>query len=83
MKNYLVIGEKWVRAIVFADEQGADRYIKKNCANIEYKCYSEAEFNEVYAQTEQRIMEYGVNDYWAKSLIIICRDAQGNRLSNC
>jgi hypothetical protein len=83
MKNYLVMGEKWVRAIVFADEQGADRYVEKNCANIEYKRYSEAEFNEAYAQTEQRVMEYGVNDYWAKALIIICRDAQGNRLSDC
>lgn len=83
MKNYLVVGEKWVRAIVFADEQCADRYIEKNCANIRYTCYSEAEFHEAYAQAELRVMEYGVNDYFAKALIVICCDAQGNRLSDC
>jgi hypothetical protein len=75
MKNYLVIGEKWVRAIVFADEQCADFYIEKNCANVAYKRYSEAEFNEVYAEAELSVMEYGINDYWAKALIIIGGDA--------
>jgi hypothetical protein len=83
MKNYLLIGEKWVRAIVFADEQAADLYIEKNCENVEYKRYSEAEFNEVYDQAELRVMEYGVNEYLAKALIIVCRDAKGNRISDC
>jgi hypothetical protein len=83
MKNYLVMGEKWVRAIVFADEQCADRYIGKNCANINYQRYSEAEFYAEYANAELRVLEYGVNDYLAKALIVICRDGQGNHLSDC
>lgn len=83
MKNYLVVGEKWLRAIVFADEQCADRYIEKNCTNIDYQRYSEEEFYQVYAEAELRIMEYGVNDYFAQTLIVICRDAAGNTLSDC
>lgn len=83
MKNYLVIGEKWVRAIVFSDEMGAELYIAKNCAGIEYQRYSEAEFNETYADADMREMEYGVNDYMARRLIVICHDRQGNRLSDC
>ncbi|HRJ51567.1 MAG TPA: hypothetical protein PLE99_02280 [Candidatus Thiothrix moscowensis] len=83
MKNYLVMGEKWVRAIVFADEQCADRYIEKNCTNISYQRYSAEEFNAAYADAELRVMEYGVNDYMARALIVICRDAKGNRLSDC
>ncbi len=83
MKNYLVIGEKWVRALVFTDETGAERYIEKNCAGIEYQRYSEAEFNEIYADADMREMEYGINEYMARCLIIICQDGQGNRLSDC
>ena len=83
MKNYLVIGEKWVRAIVFLDEQCANYYIEKKCTNINYQQYSESEFNEIYAHSEQRVMEYGLNDYMAQKLIVICRDAQGNKVSDC
>lgn len=83
MKNYLVMGEKWVRAIVFADEACADRYIEKNCTNVNYLRYSEAEFNAAYADADLRVMEYGVNDYMARALIVICCDAKGTRLSDC
>ena len=34
MKNYVLIGDKWKRAIVFTDEHYADLYIAKNCPDI-------------------------------------------------
>lgn len=83
MKNYLVLGEKWVRAIVFADEQCVDYFIEKNCVKSGYERYSEEEFNRVYAGFKMKVMEYGVNDYFARSLIVICQDTEGHRLSDC
>ncbi len=71
MKNYLVLGEKWVRAMVFADEADANDYTEKNCAHIPYQRYSEAEFKRIYVNSGKHRLEYK-NDYrQAVPLIII------------
>ncbi len=71
MKNYLVLGEKWKRAIVFWNEQYANHYIERNCLDIPYQKYSEAEFHAHFAEVHKKYMEYGPNHYMAQSLILL------------
>ena len=71
MKNYVVIGEKWNRAIVFLNELYANSYIEENCKNIDYETYSEAEFYGWYANTNKKVLAYGPNYYMAQTLIIL------------
>lgn len=71
MKNYLVIGEKWKRAIVFWNEYYTDHYIARNCADLAYQKYSEAEFHAIFADTHKQYKEYGPNYYMAQSLILL------------
>ena len=71
MKNYVVLGEKWLRAMVFANDAGADGYTEKNCTNIRYQRYSEAEFRNAYAHANMRLLKYGANGHMAQALIII------------
>ena len=70
MKNYVVIGEMWKRAIVFLDESYADLYISRNCHGVFCRKYSEAEFNERFGKIAKTVQEYGVNAYNAQTLII-------------
>ncbi|HPE60931.1 MAG TPA: hypothetical protein PLB10_11400 [Thiolinea sp.] len=71
MKNYVVLGEKWLRAMVFANDAGADSYTERNCTNIRYQRYSEAEFSQLYAHADMRTLKYGANDAMAQALIVI------------
>lgn len=71
MKNYVVIGEKWKRAIVFTDETYADYYIAKNCPDVCCEKYSEADFNARFALHATKVLEYGLNEYNAQVLITI------------
>lgn len=74
MKNYVVIGEMWKRAIVFLDEGCADLYISKNCHGVFCRKYSEADFNEQFGKIAKTIQEYGANSYNAQALIIFNSD---------
>ncbi len=74
MKNYVVIGDMWKRAIVFLDENYADLYISKNCEGVFCRKYSEQEFNERYGKIAKTIQEYGLNVYNAQQLIILSSD---------
>ncbi len=74
MKNYVVIGEMWKRAIVFRDEQYADFYINKNCNGIFCRKYSESEFDERFGKMAKTVQEYGLNAYGAHHLIILNGD---------
>lgn len=71
MKNYVVIGEKWKRAIVFTSEYYADVYITKNCAGVCCHKYTAADFNAQFGNYANKLLEYGVNAYNAQMLIII------------
>ncbi|WML89845.1 hypothetical protein [Thiothrix lacustris] len=71
MKNYVVIGEKWKRAIVFTDEHYADLYITKNCIAVCCTKYSAADFEAQFGQHAKKVLEYGLNDYNAQILITI------------
>ncbi|OQX07699.1 MAG: hypothetical protein BWK73_27330 [Thiothrix lacustris] len=71
MKNYVVIGEKWKRAIVFTSEYYADYYMAKNCPGVCCEKYSEADFNSTFGQRAHTVLEYGINDYNAQALILI------------
>ena len=74
MKNYVVIGEMWKRAIVFLDESYADLYISKNCTGVFCRKYSEKEFNERFGKIAKTVQEYGLNTYNAQQLIILNSD---------
>jgi hypothetical protein len=71
MKNYVVIGEKWKRAIVFTDEHFADIYMAKNCPGVCCEKYSEADFQALFGHNAQQVLEYGLNEYNAQVLITI------------
>jgi hypothetical protein len=71
MKNYVVIGEKWKRAIVFTNEYYADYYMTKNCPGVCCIKYSEDDFNAEFGAHAHKVLEYGLNDYNAQSLIVI------------
>ncbi len=72
MRNYLVIGEKWKRAIVFSNEHYADLYISKNCTG-ENLCtkYSAEEFTAAFEGLVQKAMPFGPNDYMAQKLLVL------------
>lgn len=71
MKNYVLIGEKWKRAIVFTNERYADLYIAKNCPDICCVKYSAADFEAQFGLNAKKVLEYGLNDYNAQVLITI------------
>ncbi|MEB4592771.1 hypothetical protein VSS37_17450 [Candidatus Thiothrix sp. Deng01] len=72
MKNYVIIGHLWLRAIEFVNEERADAYITKNC-NPETECgkYTQEEFYTEFQEFYLESHEYGVNEYGALRLIII------------
>ncbi len=74
MKNYVVIGEKWKRTIVFTDESYADYYIAKNCQDVCCEKYSADEFNALFAAQATKVLEYGLNEYNAQALILLASD---------
>jgi hypothetical protein len=53
MKNFVILGQLWRRAVEFPNEAQADEYIAQSCQEIAYEQCSAAELQERFAGYKQ------------------------------
>ena len=58
MRNFVLLGQLWKRAIEFVNEASADRYIAKRCQGIAYEKCSEDELNARFAGMDKQYLDY-------------------------
>lgn len=56
MKNFVLLGHLWKRAIEFVNEASADHYIAKHCQGIDYEKCSAEELNTRFASTSKKYL---------------------------
>ncbi|MEN9434439.1 MAG: hypothetical protein RLZZ422_2028 [Pseudomonadota bacterium] len=71
MKNFVLLGHLWKRAIEFVNEASADRYIAKHCQGINYEKYSEEELSTRLAGCDTKYITYANEQDNARGVIVV------------
>lgn len=58
MKNFVLLGQLWKRAIEFVNEASADRYIATHCQGIDYEKCSADELHTRFADADKQYLTY-------------------------
>ncbi|MFI0397515.1 MAG: hypothetical protein ACH34X_00430 [Thiolinea sp.] len=58
MKNFVLLGSLWRRAVEFANEASADQYIAQHCQGIDYEKCSADELQSRFAGLKKEYLNY-------------------------
>lgn len=71
MKNFVLIGRLWQRALEFVNEASADRYIAQHCQDIAYEKCSQAEVETRFADFKKKYSNYVDDQHDIRGMIIL------------
>ncbi|WP_298610550.1 hypothetical protein [uncultured Thiothrix sp.] len=71
MKNFVLLGSLWKRAVEFVNEAQADQYIAQRCQGIDYEKCSAAEVDSRFAGLQKKYLSYDQNQHPIRGLIVV------------
>lgn len=71
MKNFVLLGSLWRRALEFANEANADQYINKYCQGIDYEKCSAAEVHTRFAGFQKKYLDYDNQRNDIRGMIVV------------
>ncbi|HMT92990.1 hypothetical protein [uncultured Thiothrix sp.] len=71
MKNFVLLGSLWKRAVEFVSEAQADQYIVQRCQGIDYEKCSADEVDSRFAGLQKKYLSYDHSQYPIRGVIVI------------
>jgi len=71
MKNFVLLGSLWRRAVEFANEASADQYIAQHCQGIDYEKCSAAEVQSRFAGFPKKYFSYDPAQTAIRGMIVV------------
>lgn len=71
MKNFVLLGSLWKRAVEFVNETQADQYIAQRCQGIDYEKCSVDEVDARFAGLQKKYLSYDHTQYPIRGMIVV------------
>lgn len=71
MKNFVLLGSLWKRAVEFVSEEQADQYIAQRCQGIDYEKCSADEVHSRFAGLQKKYLSYEPVQHPIRGMIVV------------